>query len=67
MHFAQNKARKLELKKQSLQIRGIDREDKIHRSLLREIRRSYEKEIDNRFFDRELSKKIDCLNFLMEA
>lgn len=60
------KARKLELKKQFFQIRGIDRLDKIERSILLSIRRRYE-ELMNRVFDPELSKKIDCLTYLIEG
>jgi len=58
--------KKLKLKKQSLQIRGIDRGDKIERAILLKIRRRYEKEI-NRTFDSKLSQKIDCMNFLIDS
>lgn len=61
----QVKARKLELKKHAFQIRGINRFDKIERSILLSIRRKYEEQID-RVFDPELSKKLDCLNFLTD-
>lgn len=65
MDFAQIKARKLELKKQSLQIRGIDRQEAIDRAILLRIRQRYEKQI-GKTLDSELSQRIDCLNYLMD-
>jgi len=65
MTNVQIKTRKLELKKQFFQVRGIDKIDKIEKSILLGIRRHYENRI-NRTFDPVLSRKIDCLNFLLE-
>jgi len=65
MTNVQIKARKLELKKQFFQIRGIDRMDKIEKAILLGIRKRYEARM-NKAFDTDLSKKIDCLNFLIE-
>lgn len=66
MTNAQVKARKLELKKQYFSIRGVDHIDRIEKSILLRIRRHYE-ELMNRVFDPELSKKIDCLTYLIEG
>ena len=64
MTNVQIKARKLELKKQFFQIRAINRLDRIERSILLGIRRRYEKQM-NEAFDPELSKRLECLDFLI--
>ena len=65
MTNVQVKARKLELKKQFFQVRGIDQIDKIERAILLGIKRRYEEQMNGEF-DPDLSRKIDCLNFLID-
>ena len=60
------RARKLELKKQYLEVKGINRQDKIDRSILLKIRQRYEKEI-GKTFNKRLSQEIDALNFLIDS
>ena len=60
------RARKLELKEQFLQVRGIGREDRIERAILLKIRQRYEAQM-NKKFDPILSKKLDCIQYLLEA
>jgi len=58
-------ARKLEIKRQFLQVRGLGREDRIDRAILLRIRQRYERQI-GKTFDKRLSLKIDALNFLID-
>jgi len=60
------KARKLELKKQFLQVRGIERQAAIDRAILVKIRQRKESEI-GKTFNKQLSQEIDALNFLIDS
>lgn len=60
------KKRKIELKRQQLAIRGLDRIERIEGCMLESIKHRYENRI-SKVFDPVLSEKIDCLNFLIEA
>lgn len=62
----QVKQRKTELKRQHLQARGIDRIDRIEKSILLRIRQRYEDEITGTL-DPALSQKLDCITFLLES
>jgi len=59
------KHRKTRLKRQYLQIAGLNRFEKIDKAILFKIRQRYETQM-NKKFDPVLSKKLDCIQYLLE-
>jgi len=57
--------RKIQLRGQHFQLRGIERIERIHKCIFLAIRKTLESQMTE-IFDPVLSQKLDCINYLLE-